>query len=238
VWFNCNQPIEEPLREFLWQCLENTCNYFDLRYDQVAVILSQYDIERAFRFLERLLENNLNLIRNTNHNRFWKGLIENNRERVIRLVLQITLNKSRSDLVKYSKLTSIFDQQRDSAILLEYAFEDEEQAILLCNCVALSSSNIVKIFEKYSSNNKVKEYLFDNLLWPRGMTYPVPDAPYFKARHKQVAQMLNEPTTPSSCVSWLENIEDYLQKCIEAETEKEGKESYRNYDDEWDDDLE
>ena len=225
MWLHAKRPIEGELAEFAWQCLEaaqpikgnDTYNC-----DWLASNLAQYDPERGFKLLEKLLtqpyeKKYWNPIDHRRQNKFWSILRKADRKRALRFVLSLAL---RDPLQRITwDLHEIIDQESDADILITFALEGKRQAELVCECITAGRPCFwpiaLKIIEKYPDSRKIQDTLARSVeqrdwLWE---VYSI----HLENCRRDVERVLNDATTPVAARPWLKRLELSLR----AEAERQ-----------------
>jgi hypothetical protein len=201
MWLHSQLPVEGQLAEFAWQCLEaappitGITGTIDSYCDQLAAKLAQFDVERGFKLLEKLLVqpygcwNPIN--RYGQKREFCKVLYSNDRKRALRVVLSL----SQRYIITYH-LHGVVDQEKDADVLIAFALESENQAELVCEIIKFEQPGfwliVLNIVEKFPDSEGIKVAL--------------------SSRSKQ---MLNDDAAPAAARPWLEEFEQSLHEWAE-----------------------
>lgn len=147
---------------------------------------------------------------------FWNFLRGVNRERAFRVVFSAALGEPlrwRYDITW--NLREVVDQKSDAALLIEFAFENEQQAELVCESISAALPGFwpiaLKIIERYPNNYKIQSALSDS--GEQGGMGPL--SAHLENRRKEVERVLNDAATPTVARPWLEQLESSLH--VQAE---------------------
>lgn len=218
MWLHDQQPIENELAEFVWQCLEaDSTLYIDqYKYDKIACKLALSDIERGFMLLEKLLEKLLTLPYHTkcwepiNHygqKEFWQILYKADNKRAV----QIILFSGVKEIHKSSRLTyhisAIINQENDLYSLMEFALQNETQAEFICSILSDAKPNFwstaFNIITKYPENIGIRYTLSDMALINHSRGNLLEN---FNVLSEKLEYLLEDDETPSTAFLWLEEL--------------------------------
>lgn len=228
MWLHNERPIEGQLAEFAWQCLEvvppvTANDSYDC--DQLASKLAQFNTERGFRLLEKLLiqpyeRECWNPIDCHGQNKFWNVLRNAGREHALRIVLSLVLDDPVQRFRVTRNLREVVDQESDADVLIAFALEGERQAELVCGCFTAGRPGFwpiaLKIIEKYPNSQKIQVALSSGVeqigpvIWGSWSVH-------IENRRKNVERILKDAATPVGARPWLEGLESSLRTQAERE---------------------
>ena len=159
-WLLRDRLLEGELAEFAWRCLESIPSItstsreaYDL--EALAAKLSESNIDRGFRLLEKLLRrpydrNFWNPIDRygVQEPKFWNVLHEADSERAIRAVVSAAADSDKRFWVTWS-FKDLVNQEKDAEVLLKLAIENEQQAGVIAETVTTSRPGFWPIIQNY-----------------------------------------------------------------------------------------
>jgi hypothetical protein len=225
IWLHNQRSIDGELAKFAWTCLEanNTINK-QREADRIACQLVQSDIEKGFSLFIKLLLQPIsnqcwNPIDHFGQNEFWKALYSENRNRAVNAILSSAVGEFSYGSVNFSDIAKAVDQERDSDLLIEFALEDENQALLVCNCLLEERNNFWSIafqmIEKYPSNHEITGILSKAILWNYWQRY---HSDYLEKCIEEIKQRINSSDTPYYALNWLDELRAHLDDRAERES--------------------
>jgi hypothetical protein len=219
-WLLKDRPLEGALAEFAWQCLESmpaiTCTSreaYDL--EAVAAKLSESNVDRGFRLLEKLLRRPYDRkswnpvdrygVQEPN---FWSILHEVDPERAIRTVVSVAADSEQRFWVTWL-FKDLVNQEEDAGVFIKLAIENERQAEVIAAIITTSRPGFwpiaFEIIEKYPAKERIQ------LALTRGIqqVYEVYSGPYstrFESLRKEVERVLSDQATPTAARPWLQQV--------------------------------
>jgi hypothetical protein len=223
MWRHLGRPIEGPLAEFAWRCLESAPNVtanetYD--FDQLAAALAQTDPDRGFRLLEKLLTQprERESWRPTDGYRegsFWTALRAADRERALRLVFGVATRDAIARLEVTWDLRESLDQVQDAEILTTLAMEDAGQAELVTEVLTSAKPGFwpiaLKIAEKYPLDRRILGNLGSGIE-QLGSLIQGPWSAHLERCRTEVTGVLGQGGMSARVRRWLEGLEASFAK--------------------------
>ncbi len=228
-WLYKDRPLEGELAEFAWRYLEaappvtsTSREAYDC--ERLAAKLTESNIERGFRLLEKLLtqphdRNAWNPIDRygARENEFWNLLHKADRERALRTILSVAM----ADPLKHFQITwdfrDVVDQQRDADLLIKLAIENEHQAEVIAESITTARPGFwpvaLKLLEKYPSSPKIQSALIGGIE-QLGEAHWGPYSSRLESCRKEVEGVLNDPATPPAARLWVQEVLSGLESDV------------------------
>lgn len=228
LWIHEKRPIEGELADFAWTCLEATPSvkgHQPYDFDRLARKLAEFNIERAFHLLEKLLtlrdqREYWNPICNYRETEFWRFLHEVDRKRSLYTVLSLALENPDQCFGAVLDLEEVIDQERDADLLIEFALEFDKHAEIVCWCISSGRPGFwpvaFKIFERYQNNSEIRNMLERGITQTgSGHFIEGPWSAHLQRCRLEIENLLNDSSTPTAARLWLEQID--LDLCNQAD---------------------
>ncbi len=243
-WLDMHTSFEEPIIEFAWQCVEKfSSNTLDDQYkcDRVISKLCEVDIEHGFDLYQKILmqlksSTLWNPLVTYGENAFWTTLCYADRKRAITIPLSIVCNNVSLKSLITNSLLNVIDQENDTKILLEFAYEHIEQARIVCRCLTATKSGFwqiaLDILRHYSDDKMIADLLFLAALRSDGATRVLSGVPRLDMQERLDDIHHIRSTSSRSSLSkielkWLEQVEKQLRADMNMfEQYETGRESY------------
>jgi hypothetical protein len=224
MWLHHQRSIEGELAKFAWACLEanNTINK-QHKGDRIACQLAQADIEKGFSLLTKLLLQPISNqcwhpIDRHGQMEFWKILYSENQKKAVYAVLSSAVGEFSYSSLDFSDIAKVVDQERDSDLLIEFALKDENQALLVCNCLSEERNNFwsiaFQIIKKYPNIYKITEILSEVILVNYLQRY---HSDYLERCIEKIKHRIDSSDTPYYALEWLEELRANLDNRIKKE---------------------
>jgi nucleoside phosphorylase len=226
VFWSSKRSITGELADLAWQCLEampsikTDQSHQSYNFDELAALLAQADITRAYTLLKNLLEqpdkrHSWDPLSILGGHQFWNVLWEYDRERTLRFVLEIVLSSPLGYQIIWD-LRDIIDQDQSAELLIKVALESEKKAELICQCLTGCIKTTSKfwsiafrIIDQYPKNKGIKNILTLNVGpsggWVEEMFRD------FKNCLKEVEDLRGDAKTPKSALPWLKQVDSYIR---------------------------
>lgn len=229
-WIHENRPLEEQLGEFAWRCLEAVPpilgnEAYDC--DQVASKLAQIDLERGFKLLESLLmqpEDRRSwcpIDRYVGGNDFWGVLHKSDPRKALRTVFSVALQDPLYGFRVTWNLEELLNQAADADMLVEFALEAENHAILVAESITSAKDGFwpiaFGIIQKFPTSEKVRGALTQGVE-QMGRIIEGPYSQHTEACRREVEKRLRDPGTPAAARPWLQDILGRLEEEIAQHT--------------------
>lgn len=227
VFWSSKRSITGELADLAWRCLEampsikTDQSHQSYNFDELAALLAQADITRAYTLLENLLKQpdkrqSWDPLSIWGRHQFWNVLWGYDRERTLRFVLEIVLGSPALSYRIIQDLRDIIDQDRNAEVLIKVALESEKKAELisqcLTGCIKTTSkfwSIALRIIDQYPKNERIKSLLTINVTpsggWVEEMLRDL------KNCLKEVENLRGDAKTPESAQQWLKDVDSYIR---------------------------
>lgn len=218
IWLERGHPLDEPLAEFAWQCLESLPPISaNLHYecDQLAARLAQIDLNRGFTLLQRLLLQPYSLqswkpVDIYEQKAFWNALRNIDKERALRAVFDIAISEEGDYAYWRNDLHGFVEQEQDSELLIHLAQENELYAEVIGAALTTSKPGFWQIalplVAMFPSNVRLRANLAHGVEqmneFVRG-----PWSEHLERCLQEVRRVTIEPTTPIVVLPWLSELE-------------------------------
>ncbi len=229
-WIHHDKSLEGPLGEFAWKCLEvmpPVLGNEAYDCDQVASKLAQIDPERGFKLLESLLmqpEDRRSwcpIDRYVGGNDFWSVLHKSDPRKALRTVFYVALQDPLYGFRVTWNLEELLNQAADADMLLEFALEAENHAILVAESITSAKDGFwpiaFGIVQKFPTSEKVRNALTQGVE-QMGRIIEGPYSQHTEACRREVEKRLRDPGTPAAARPWLQDILGRLEEEIAQHT--------------------
>ncbi|HRX00574.1 MAG TPA: hypothetical protein P5280_13860, partial [Cyclobacteriaceae bacterium] len=228
MWLHHEREIEGELSEIAWKCLnivqlQDPGDIYDCK--ELASYLTKQNKEQGFQLFEKLLTdrnfwNPIERYGNT-ENKFWRSLVELDQERAYKIILNFALREFRGYPVWSSDVHELINSDVASDFLVNYACENEAQAIIVADSINSKRQDYwnisLRIVEKYPTNLQLQKRLKRGLTREGWEFLECPHYRHFEKCRKEVERVLHDPATPPQAHPWLQQLASELDGEINRE---------------------
>ena len=249
MWLHNRREIDGELNEFTASVIEaalplSAANAW--HFDLVASKLAQADLERGFALLEKLLAQPYGVdswspLRRDGRSKLWKVLYAADRERAVRTVLLVALQDAAYRYQITHDLRTIIDeenadqaisQEGDGDILIAFALEGEDQAVLVSQSITAAVPNFwgiaLKIVEKYPGNETILSALSHGAA-KAGQMVEGYWSEHIDACRREVEALLADGAVPVAARPWLKQLKASFGKEVQTSRVSEADEQVKGW---------
>lgn len=232
MWLHAGRPLEGKLADLTWRCLEAMpANVEAYDADVVAAALVTNDADRSFQLLQLTMNQPLGTkgwqpIDHFGYHSFWDALHTADRSRLLRLIFDLDMTGATCAFSLSWHLPNLVNWGDDGEILTDIALKSERLAVLVLECTSRAGlwPLAIKLLERFPASKSLKSNLISRAEHNQEVIEG-PQSLHYEKCALEVQQVIDQPETPASVRSFLEEIRDNFREAARHEHRIEEDES-------------
>ncbi|GEM_PF-1434509 len=228
-WIQNNRPLELPITDFAWECLDSKPviksrnDYWCIDY--IASKLAEQDIERGFALLETSVSEFKPGIEEWNpiypffeSDQFWHTLFKAGKERLLEIMLSSSKKDETVAFYIPWKVKQLLSYNEDKALLISILQRDVESARFIAHMLSRNKEGFwemaFELLRLYHHDPIVRKNLFIVLEIDETVISESTEEEY-KTIQEELAERLKDPSTPPYARSWLQEALTRIDKNVD-----------------------